>query len=122
MIGVEHATTDIQKTMISMVDKLDKILEKISRIDILEEKHSTHQVDITRAHRKIELLETSHKDELDLIAKQIDILSVETRGFVSETKGRDKTLWALATVIGGTVFVLLIKVLFFMGLNGATIG
>lgn len=122
LIGVEHVTTDISKTMSQVVDKLDKILDKVNRIDILEEKHSTQQSDINRAHRKIEMLESAHSTEIDNIVKTVDILSVETRGFVSETKGMVKMAWYLWSVIGSTVFILLIKVLFFMGAQGATIG
>ena len=113
LIGVEHVTTEIQKSIGSMVDKLDKILEKVNRIDILEEKHSTQQADITRAHRKIEMLETAHNVEIDTVAKRVEDLAVESRKFMNETNGMARMAWIVWTMMGSGLVVMLVKVLFF---------
>ena len=113
LIGVEHASQSIKAMLETQDGKLDRILEKISRIDILEEKHSTHQADITRAHRKIELLEAAHNVELDVVAKRVDELSVESRKFMNETNGMARMAWIIWTMMGSGLALMLVKVLFF---------
>jgi len=80
--------------------KLDLILAQITKVAILEEKHSNLIIDNDRAHKKIEGLAT-----------KVDTLAQETRAFINHSQGRDKVLWA----IGGAVLLLGIKILFFMG-------
>ena len=113
LIGVEHTSESIKVMMESVNIKLDKILEKVNRIDILEEKHSTQQADITRAHRKIELLETAHNVEIDTMSKRVDELSVESRKFMNETNGMARMAWIVWTMMGSGLVVMLVKVLFF---------
>lgn len=98
-----HAQTGA--TMQSVSGKLDQILAQINRIAILEEKHSTQQIDVTRAHSRIGTVETN-----------FNAFAIETREFINYSKGRDKVLWA----IGGGLAMLAIKVLFFAANQGMT--
>jgi hypothetical protein len=94
----EQAVMSLKQTNEGMTTKLDLILAQITRVAILEEKHTTQQIDVTRAHSKIGSLEESLSD-----------LAKETRAFISYSQGRDKVLWA----IGAGVLMLGVKVLFF---------
>lgn len=100
---IEQSHLQNAATMLSVSGKLDQILAQINRIAILEEKHTTQQVDVTRAHSRVGKLEDS-----------LDALSIETREFMNYSKGRDKVLWA----IGAGVLMLAVKVLFFAASHG----
>ena len=102
---IEQSHLQNAATMLSVSGKLDQILAQINRIAILEEKHSTQQLDVTRAHSRVAKVEDS-----------LDALSVETREFMNYSKGRDKVLWA----IGGVVAGLFVKVVFFAANHGMT--
>lgn len=102
---IEHINAQTSLTMEAVSGKLDLILAQITRVAILEEKHTTQQVDVTRAHTRIATLESS-----------LNSLSVEAREFINYSKGRDKVLWA----IGGGLAMLAIKVLFFAASHGMT--
>ena len=95
----------MERTLEAVSTKLDLILAQITKVAILEEKHSNLIVDNDRAHKKIEGLTT-----------KVDTLAQETRAFINHSQGRDKVLWA----IGGGVLLLGIKVMFFMGHLGMT--
>lgn len=101
----EQAVMSIKQTSEGMTTKLDLILAQITRVAILEEKHQTQQVDVTRAHAKIQANEHT-----------LETLARETRDFISYSQGRDKVLW----VLGGAVMGLFIKVLFFTSHLGMT--
>ena len=101
----EQAVLSIKQTSEGMTTKLDLILAQITRVAILEEKHSTQQIDITRAHAKNEAL-----------TKELEALSRETRSFIAYSQGRDKVLWAIGLVVMG----LFIKALFFAASTGMT--
>lgn len=101
----EQAVMSIKQTSEGMTTKLDLILAQITRVAILEEKHQTQQVDVTRAHSKIEGLEDT-----------VDALARETRNFIAYSQGRDKVLW----VIGAAVLALFVKALFFAAKSGMT--
>ena len=101
----EQAVMSLKLTNEGMTTKLDLILAQITRVAVLEEKHSTQAQDITRAHTKIE----ANSDKLDALAE-------ESRAFMSYTKGQNTVLWA----IGSVVFALFIKVLFFTASHGMT--
>lgn len=103
LIEQMHAQTGA--TMQAVSGKLDQILAQINRIAILEEKHTTQQVDVTRAHSRVGAVENS-----------LNALSVEAREFINYSKGRDKVLWA----IGAGVLLLSVKVLFFAASHGMT--
>lgn len=102
---IEQINAQTSLTMEAVSGKLDLILAQITRVAILEEKYTTQQVDVTRAHTRIAMLETS-----------LNALSVEAREFISYSKGRDMVLWAL----GGGLAALAIKVLFFAASHGMT--
>ena len=101
----EKSVHSMERTMEAVSTKLDLILAQITRVAILEEKHSTQQADVTRAHAKIESNQV-----------KLDALAVESRAFINYTKGQNKILWALAGAVG----VLLVKVLFFTASHGMT--
>lgn len=101
----EQAVMSIKQTNEGMTTKLDLILAQITRVAILEEKHTNQQTDLNRAHSKISELTTKH-----------DTLAEQSREFMNFTKGRDKVLWVIAAAVG----VLLVKVLFFAANNGMT--
>lgn len=103
LIEQMHAQTGA--TMLAVSSKLDQILAQINRIAILEEKHSTQQLDVTRAHSRIGSVESALSE-----------LSVETREFMNYSKGRDKVLWAIGVAVAG----LAVKVLFFAASHGMT--
>lgn len=85
--------------------KLDLILAQITKVAILEEKHSNLIIDNDRAHKKIGDL-----------GKEMSDLAKETRAFINYSQGRDKVLWA----IGAGVLLLGVKVLFFAASHGMT--
>ena len=95
----------MERTMEAVSTKLDLILAQITKVAILEEKHSNLIVDNDRAHKKIESL-----------TKEVADLAKETRAFINYSQGRDKVLWA----IGGGVLLLGVKVLFFTASHGMT--
>lgn len=101
----EKSVSAMERTMEAVSTKLDLILAQITRVAILEEKHSTQQADVNRAHAKI-----------DALAKEVEGLAKETRAFISYSQGRDKVLWALGAVVLG----LFIKALFFASSHGMT--
>lgn len=101
----ERSVTSMERTMEAVSTKLDLILAQITRVAILEEKHSTQQTDLNRAHSKIAELTGKH-----------DTLAEEIRAFMNFTKGQNKVLWVLGTAVAG----LFIKVLFFAANNGMT--
>lgn len=102
---LEQSAGQTQRTMEAVSTKLDLILAQITKIALLEQKHDNSTLDINRAHTKIEQL-----------AKEVDALAIETRNFISYSKGMTKVIWS----IGGVVFALLVKVLFFAASNGMT--
>lgn len=101
----EQAVLSIKQTNEGMTTKLDLILAQITRVAILEEKHTNQQTDLNRAHSKIAELSKDH-----------DRLSEEMRAFMNFHKGQAKIIWAL----GGVVGALVIKALFFAANSGMT--
>lgn len=101
----ERAVSTVERTMEAVSTKLDLILAQITKVAILEEKHSNLIIDNDRAHKKI----------AD-ISEKLDRLSEDTRGFMKYTEGQNKVLWAIGSVVLG----LLIKALFFAAGHGMT--
>lgn len=101
----EKSVVGMERVMEAVSTKLDLILAQITKVAILEEKHSNLIIDNDRAHKKISDL-----------AEKVDVLAVETRKFISYSEGRDKVLWAL----GAVVLALLVKALFFAASHGMT--
>ena len=96
----EQAVMSIKQTNEGLTTKMDILISTMTKVAILEEKHSTQQTDVTRAH-----------DKIASVTKALEELGKETRAYINYSQGRDKVLWA----IGGGVLLLGIKVLFFMG-------
>ena len=101
----ERNLSSVEKVMDAVSTKLDLILAQITKVAILEEKHSALIVDNDRAHKKISDL-----------AEKFDRLAEESRAFMNYSKGQQKVMWA----IGGVVMALVVKALFFAANNGMT--
>lgn len=101
----EKAVSSVEKVMEAVSAKLDLILAQITKVAILEEKHSNLIVDNDRAHKKIAALEKKHDD-----------LATEIRAFMNHSKGQAKIMWAS----GAAVAALVIKALFFAANHGMT--
>ena len=101
----EQSVASLKQTNEGITTKLDLILAQITRVALLEEKHTNLLVDNDRAHKKIHELDKSH-----------DELAREAREFMAYTKGQNKILWAMGTAVAA----LFIKVLFFAAGNGMT--
>jgi hypothetical protein len=99
----EQAVMSLKNTNEGITTKLDLLLAQMTKVALLEERNVTQQIDLGRAHSKIE----SNADKLEA-------LSVESRAFMNYAKGQNKVLWAIGTVVGG----LLVKALFFAANNG----
>ena len=107
--SLEHASQTLKEAISGMTIKLDLILAQVTKVAILEEKHNTQQLDLSRLYTRVETLNDKH-----------ETLSVESREFSNIVKGMGRMAWALWSVLGATVLVLFIKILFFMGKNGVT--
>lgn len=101
----EQAVMSIKQTNEGIITKLDLLLAQMTKVALLEERHITQQLDLTRAHTKIE-------DN----AKKLETLANESRAFMNYSKGQAKVLWA----IGASVLALLIKAMFFAAGHGMT--
>ena len=107
--SLEHASQTLKEAISGMTIKLDLILAQVTKVAILEEKHNTQQLDLNRLYTRVETLNDKH-----------ETLSIESREFSNIVKGMGRVAWALWSVLGATVLVLFIKILFFMGKNGVT--
>ena len=101
----EKSVHSVERTMEAVSTKLDLILAQITKVAILEEKHSNLILDNDRAHKKI-----------DDVSDKLGSLSEESKAFMNYTKGQNKVLWVLAGGVAG----LFVKVLFFAASNGMT--
>lgn len=99
----EQSVASLKQTNEGITTKLDLILAQVTRVALLEEKHTTLMTDNNRAHSKISSLE-----------KDIEELGRESREFINYTKGQNKILWG----IGAVVATLFIKVVFFAAVTG----
>lgn len=104
--GLLHDRDDIKKTMETVSSKLDLILAQITKVAILEERHSNSVADIDRAHGLISKLE-----------KDVRQISDEIRAYINETKGMAKMAWTVWTILSSAVGLMLVKVLFFASNN-----
>ena len=101
----EQAVLSLKATNEELTTKMDLLLAQMTKVALLEERDITQQVDITRAHKKIEDLEKKHDD-----------LATEIRAFMNYSKGQQKIM----CTIGGVVMAFVIKALFFAANNGMT--
>lgn len=114
LIGIEHDSASVKSALDSLNTKVDLILAQVTKVAILEEKHTAQQIDLTRAHRKIETLEADHAKEIESLRKIIDDLAIEARSYINESRGMAKMGLIVWTSLGAAVLLLLVKILFFM--------
>lgn len=101
----EQAVMSLKSTNEGITTKLDLLLAQMTKVALLEERNITQQVDLGRAHSKIELN-----------SEKLEVLAIESRAFMNYAKGQNKVLWAIGSVVLG----LLIKALFFASSHGMT--
>jgi hypothetical protein len=101
----EQAVMSLKQTNEGITTKMDLLLAQMTKVALLEERNITQQVDLGRAHSKIE----ANSDKLEKLAD-------ESRAFMNYSKGQNKVLWAIGSVVLG----LLIKALFFAAGHGMT--
>ena len=101
----EQSVASLKQTNEGITTKLDLILAQVTRVALLEEKHTSLVTDNNRVHNKIAGLE-----------KDIEKLGLESREFINYTKGQDKVLWGICAAFAA----LFTKVLFFAAGNGMT--
>lgn len=103
IVGLAHDRDSMKNTLEGISTKMDLILAQITRVAILEEKHSSSAADINRAHLYVANLE-----------KQVNELSKEVRDFISQAKGMSRMAWAVWTLLSGGLGMMLAKLFFFM--------
>ena len=101
----EQAVLSLKATNEGLTTKMDLLLAQMTKVALLEERNITQQVDITRAHKKIEDIEKKH-----------DELATEIRAFMNYSKGQQRVMWAIGTAVA----VLIVKALFFAANHGMT--
>lgn len=104
---LESSTIYLKEGMDTVVDKLDKILEQNTKVAILAEKQAANQVDLDKAALRIDKIEAKHSE-----------LSKQVSDFISFITGLTKLAYILWTSLGGVTFLLLVKILFFLGKGG----
>lgn len=104
---LENSYAYLKDSMNLVVDKLDKILEQNTKVAVLTEKQASHQLDLERAALRITEVEGKHT-----------ALSTQVGEFISFIRGVTKLAYILWTSLGATVFLLLVKILFFAGKGG----
>jgi tetrahydromethanopterin S-methyltransferase subunit G len=107
IISLDAGASEMRKTLEGVSTKLDLILAQITKVAVLEEKHSNQTADVNRAHSYIAKLE-----------KDVDTLSIEVREFMAYSRGMARTAWAVWGLLSGLVMGIFIKMIFFMGANG----
>ena len=109
--ALKASEASMQKSIDGVSTKLDLILAQITKVAVLEEKHSNQVADINRAHKYIKDLEEQQEKDVDALRKELSDLAKETRAFINQAKG----MWALLSFLGAGFIATLVKVLFFMG-------
>jgi len=107
LAGLAHDRDDLKRAMVGVNDKLDLILAQLTKVALLEERHSNSTADINRAHAYISNLEGEVKS-----------LSDEVRAFINESKGMAKMAWIVWTLLSGGMGMMLAKLFFFMNGTG----
>lgn len=104
---LESTYTQLKEGLCMVGGKLDLILEQNTKVAILAEKSASHQLDLDRAALRIIELNAKH-----------DKLSEQVTKFISFIEGLTKLAYALWTSLGAVVFLILIKMLFFLSSEG----
>jgi len=101
--GLIHDRDSIKRSMESVSTKLDLILAQITKVAILEERHSNSVEDINRAHVYIETLEG-----------ELKTLAAEVRDFMAHSRGMMRMGWVIWTILSSGLGMMLAKLFFFM--------
>ena len=105
IVILEQQDISIKEGLHQMLSKTDLILAQLGRVAVLEANHSHQSETMTRAFAKITAVETDMKSLTD---------------FMNKAKGMAQFAYIIWGALGAGVFMLFIKVLFFMGNNGVT--
>ncbi len=105
--GLESAYSYLKDTMKEIVEKLNSILEQSTKVAILAEKQANHAIDLERAEKRIVEVEAKYST-----------LHTQVSEFISFIRGLTKLAYILWTGLGAVVFLILIKILFFLGKQG----
>jgi hypothetical protein len=102
LAGLSHDRDSMKQTLEAVSTKLDLILAQITKVAILEERHTNSAAEINKAHYNINQLKS-----------EVDVLSKEVREFINQTKGMTKMAWAIWTILSGGMGMMLAKLFFF---------
>ena len=105
--GLESSYSYLKDTMKEIVEKLNSILEQSTKVAILAEKQANYAIDLERAERRIVEVEAKYST-----------LHTQVSEFISFIRGLTKLAYILWTSLGAVVFLILIKILFFLGKQG----
>jgi hypothetical protein len=86
---------------------LAQILEQNTKVAVIAEKQSNHQLELERAELRIKEIEIKHLT-----------LHTQVSEFISFIRGLTKLAYILWTSLGAVVFLMLIKIMFFLGKTG----
>lgn len=86
---------------------LSQILEQNTKIAVIAEKQASHQIDLERAELRIKEMEAKHL-----------ALYTQVSEFISFIRGLTKLAYILWSSLGAVVFLMLVKILFFVGKQG----
>ena len=100
--GLTHDRDSMKRTLEGVSTKLDLILAQITKVAILEERHTNSTVDINRAHAYIAALE-----------KEVKVINTEVKDFISQAKGMGRMAWIVWTLLTSGMAIMLVKLLFF---------
>lgn len=117
--NLKQRDNDLQKAIDSVSMKLDLILVQITKVAVLEEKHTSQAADINRAHAYIADLKRRHEADDKELRELVATLSRDTLAYINQSKGQNRVIWTLITTFGSALLTMLVKILFFMGANGA---
>jgi len=103
LAGLAHDRDSMKQTLEAVSTKLDLILAQITKVAILEERHTNSAADINRAHLYIANLE-----------KDVKAMNEEVKDFMSQAKGMGRMAWAVWSLLASGLGVMLIKILFYL--------
>lgn len=109
IVQLEEKDKTLQDTMTRIEVKLDMVVLQISKIAVLEEKHSTHAATIDRIFARMSTLEKSCESSLKDLAREHTSLKENTEKFINHTNGLAKGAFLLWTLMGTGLGFLLLK-------------
>lgn len=105
IVMLEQQDISIKESLNKFETKLDLILLQISKVAVLETNHTNQNEALGRAFKRIETIENTTSNIME---------------FVNKTKGMATLAYILWGAVGAGLFMLGVKVLFFMGSHGVT--